>query len=91
MAAVGAWFSGAGSDRYGRKPIIIGSTLIFVCGAVICAVAWTKIVMLIGRIFLGVGIGFASMVVPVYLGKIGKFELWRFFLSHLSLNNLKSP
>ncbi|KAF1755467.1 hypothetical protein GCK72_022036 [Caenorhabditis remanei] len=69
MAAVGAWFSGAGSDRYGRKPIIIGSTIIFIAGAAICAVAWTKIVMLIGRIFLGVGIGFASMVVPVYLGE----------------------
>lgn len=69
MAAVGAWFSGTGSDKYGRRTIIIMSTLVFMAGAVICAVAWTKIVMLIGRVFLGVGIGFASMVVPVYLGE----------------------
>ncbi|CAI5450359.1 unnamed protein product [Caenorhabditis angaria] len=69
MAAVGSLFSGTGSDHYGRRTIIIGSTIIFMIGAVICAAAWTKVVMLIGRIFLGIGIGFASMVVPVYLGE----------------------
>ena len=57
MAAIGSLLSGPGSDYLGRKKIILGASLIFTFGAAVCAAAWTKIVLLIGRILLGIAIG----------------------------------
>jgi MFS transporter, SP family, solute carrier family 2 (myo-inositol transporter), member 13 len=57
MAGVGALPAGMFSDKFGRKKVIISSSIIYGVGALLCAVAFSKWVLLIGRIFIGLGLG----------------------------------
>ncbi|KAJ1372452.1 hypothetical protein KIN20_034620 [Parelaphostrongylus tenuis] len=70
FAAVGAVLSASGSDRFGRKNVIIAASIVFTVGAVICGIAWTKPILAFGRVLLGIAIGFASMIVPVYVSEV---------------------
>ncbi|CAD5230670.1 unnamed protein product [Bursaphelenchus okinawaensis] len=69
FAAVGSIFSGKFGDKFGRKRSIIVSSFIFAVGALLCGVATSKIMLLVGRVLLGLAIGVASMIVPVYVGE----------------------
>lgn len=71
---LGAWMfsilSGPANERFGRKPVIVASSLIFVLGSVLMALAWNEIILLIGRLVVGAGVGFASMTVPMYIAEV---------------------
>lgn len=64
-AMVSAALAGPASDSFGRKPIILISSLVFVCGAVLMAAAGDFNTLLIGRFIVGLGVGSASMCMPV--------------------------
>ena len=44
--------------------------LLFTGGAVIMAISPTIPILMIGRIVVGLGVGIASMIVPVYLAEV---------------------
>ena len=69
-AAIGAAAVGYLSDRAGRRRVILGAGLLFIAGAAISAVAQGVAVLVIGRFFVGLGIGVASMLTPLYLAEI---------------------
>jgi len=69
-AAVGAAIVGYLSDRAGRRRVILGAGLLFILGAVISAMAPGVAVLVIGRFFVGLAIGVASMLTPLYLAEI---------------------
>ncbi|XP_059351889.1 proton myo-inositol cotransporter-like isoform X3 [Daphnia carinata] len=62
-------FGGYLSDRLGRKPVILAASVVFTVGSIIMGAADGKEVLLAGRIVVGIGIGLASMVVPMYLAE----------------------
>jgi len=68
---VGGWVS----ERFGRKAAILVSSVVFTIGAVVMAVAPHKAVLLVGRIVVGMGIGMASMCIPVYMAETSPVEL----------------
>ncbi|VDN04367.1 unnamed protein product [Thelazia callipaeda] len=74
-AVIGPLFAAPISDKFGRRTVIIFSSLIFTAGAIVCAVATTKIILLIGRILLGTAIGFSSMIVPIYVSEASPYHL----------------
>jgi MFS transporter, SP family, galactose:H+ symporter len=69
-AAVGAAMAGQLSDRAGRRRVILGAGLLFIAGAVISAVADSVTILLLGRFLVGLAIGVASMLTPLYLAEI---------------------
>jgi len=69
-AAFGAAAVGYLSDRAGRRRVILGAGLLFIAGAAISALAQGILVLMIGRFLVGVAIGVASMLTPLYLAEI---------------------
>jgi SP family galactose:H+ symporter-like MFS transporter len=69
-AAIGAAGAGFLSDRFGRRRVILGAALLFIGGAFVAAVAGEVILLLLGRFLIGLAIGVASMLTPLYLAEI---------------------
>jgi MFS transporter, SP family, galactose:H+ symporter len=69
-AAIGAGAAGSLSDRFGRRRVILVAALLFVVGALLSAFAADLTTLLVGRFLVGVAIGIASMLTPLYLAEI---------------------
>ena len=69
-AVFGCLISGKITDLIGRKKIIIITSVIFICGALLSGSAPDVRFLIISRLFLGIGIGIASYSVPLYIAEI---------------------
>ncbi|PKA64711.1 Sugar transport protein 14 [Apostasia shenzhenica] len=56
--------------KYGRRASILTGAVSFFLGGIINAAAVNVFMLIVGRIFLGVGIGFGNQAVPLYLSEI---------------------
>ncbi|WFD36328.1 hypothetical protein MCUN1_003207 [Malassezia cuniculi] len=63
------------SDLLGRKFVIAVANVIFIVGAIVQAASHTVAQMIIGRIIVGLGVGFASMIVPLWIGELAPAHL----------------
>lgn len=70
MSLIGSLIGGKTSDIIGRKWTIALAAVVFQTGAAIMTFAPNFLVIMIGRIFAGIGIGFGVMVAPVYIAEI---------------------
>jgi sugar porter (SP) family MFS transporter len=68
-ATFGAILNPYFAEKYGRRPCLFLSTLVFIVGASIQTYAPLMWVMWLGRVFSGMGIGMLSMCVPVYIAE----------------------
>ncbi|KAK3840747.1 MAG: hypothetical protein J3R72DRAFT_446747 [Linnemannia gamsii] len=69
-AIIGGLLAGAMSDLVGRKPVTLLSSVIFVVGAALMTFAHAYWLLLLGRVVVGVGVGLAALVVPLYIGEL---------------------
>jgi MFS transporter, SP family, sugar:H+ symporter len=69
-AAVGAGSAGPLSDRLGRRNLIIIAAVTFSVGAIGAALAPNVGVLVLFRIVLGLAVGAAALIVPLYLSEI---------------------
>jgi MFS transporter, SP family, arabinose:H+ symporter len=66
---LGAAVSGALSDRFGRKPILIISALCFFLCALVSAVPSNFALLIAARILGGLGVGMASVLAPMFVSE----------------------
>lgn len=85
---VGTLIAGSLADRYGRKISISIASVIFMVGILFMVTATNFWLLLAGRLFLGIGIGFVSVVVPLFITELAPAEtrgrsvtLFQLFLS----------
>ncbi|KAJ6051993.1 myo-inositol transporter [Penicillium canescens] len=69
-ALIGAILAGLTSDRYGRKLGIYLGCALFIVGAVLQAAAFTVAQMTVGRLVVGLGVGSAAMIIPLYISEL---------------------
>ncbi len=69
-AMIGAFGAGRVADAIGRRRTVMLSAALFAIGVVIAAATPSYGVLLFARIVIGLGVGSASMVVPMYIGEI---------------------
>ncbi|MBM7644460.1 sugar porter (SP) family MFS transporter [Scopulibacillus daqui] len=69
-AIIGSILSGLLGDKFGRRKLILISSVIFLAGALGSAAAPDEIILTIARVFLGIAVGTASSLVPAYMSEI---------------------
>lgn len=68
-AIVGAAVGGLINDKYGRKKSILLADILFFIGAIVMAASVAPWMIIIGRVFVGLGVGMASMTSPLYISE----------------------
>ncbi len=69
-AIIGAFIGGTLADRYGRRKMIIVAAIIFTGGAIGTSLTLNIIFLIIGRIIVGIAIGMASFIAPLYISEM---------------------
>ena len=74
-AVCGSTLSGRFTDVLGRKRAILITAGIFAVGSILCAVAGSIPLLIVGRLAVGVAIGVASYTAPLYISEMAPPKL----------------
>jgi sugar porter (SP) family MFS transporter len=69
-AMVGALGSGPAADRVGRQRVLLVAGVVFAVGALGTGLSWTVPMLVLFRLVVGLAIGIASVMVPLYLAEM---------------------
>ncbi len=78
---IGVMVSGTLSDRYGRKPLMVVASLIFIIAAIGTGIVNTIDWFIFYRVFGGIGIGIASNLSPMYIAEVSPSHVRGKFVS----------
>jgi MFS transporter, SP family, galactose:H+ symporter len=70
-AAAAGWIA----DTIGRRWTLFAAGIVFLAGAVASALAPNETVLLVSRAVVGVGIGFSSVVAPLYISEVSPADV----------------
>ncbi len=67
---IGAWFAGPLSNRVGRVPVMLTSSVLFLVSAIGTGLAFGITDLIVWRVVGGLGVGAASVIAPTYIAEI---------------------
>ncbi|KAL2552020.1 Sugar transport protein 1 [Forsythia ovata] len=73
-ALVASFFASTMTKKFGRRKSMMFGGIIFLVGAIINAAAVHISMLIIGRVLLGIGVGFANQSVPLYLSEMSPYN-----------------
>jgi len=71
---IGAMVIGSLSDKYGRKLMLIISSILFMVSAIGCGMAESLWLFITNRLVAGIGVGAVSVLAPIYISEIAPAE-----------------
>ncbi|KAL8831787.1 MAG: hypothetical protein Q9170_005144 [Blastenia crenularia] len=74
FALIASPLTGFLADRFGRRYVILAADVLFIFGAICQAFAGTVTAMIVGRSVIGLAVGAASLVVPLYISELAPSE-----------------
>ncbi|ETW01634.1 hypothetical protein H310_06265 [Aphanomyces invadans] len=79
LVLIGAWFTAVATaslvDTYGRRRALLANNVLFIVGALLCALATTKDTIYIGRTIIGFACGIVTNVTPILLAEIAPTQI----------------
>ena len=69
-ALIGALAAGKIAGSTGLRPTVLGTAALFVAGVMLAAFSPSYPVLVGARVIIGLAVGSASMVVPLYIGEV---------------------
>ncbi|WP_437131992.1 sugar porter family MFS transporter [Bacillus atrophaeus] len=74
-AIFGSALSGTCSDRWGRRKVVFVLSIIFIIGALVCALSQNITMLIASRVILGLAVGGSTALVPVYLSEMAPTKI----------------
>ncbi|RZS15909.1 hypothetical protein BHM03_00047806 [Ensete ventricosum] len=74
-ALVSSFFASKSCTKFGRRLTMQAASVFFLIGVVLDAAARNLAMLIIGRILLGMGVGFANQAVPLFLSEIAPVRI----------------
>lgn len=74
-ALFASFFASSVTRAYGRKISMLSGGIVFLLGSILNGAAVNVEMLIIGRLLLGVGVGFANQSVPVYLSEMAPAKI----------------
>jgi len=68
--AVGALFAGTMADKFGRKPVLLATAVVFLVGGWGSGIALNSEQFIFFRVLTGLAVGAASIICPAYISEI---------------------
>lgn len=72
---VGALVASHTSRKWGRRNTMLGGGIAFLIGAVFMACAVHMAMLIIGRMFMGIGVGLTTQAAPLFLSEMAPYKL----------------
>src|SRR5215467_4632423 len=84
-ALFGSLLGGSVADRFGRKWALILAAILFVVGALVEAFTPGVPILVVGRLFVGLGVGVAAVAAPLYAAELAPANQRGRFISSYQL------